>query len=93
MVFLVRMRQSNKCGSVTNVEIIILHFWCSHLSQHPLPPARQQPHLLIPSAQNSQPRKNEELKNEIQLPTNRIVLLWPTYTEPRAKRGTLGTQR
>ena len=24
--------------------------WCGSLSQHPLPPARHQPHLLIPSA-------------------------------------------
>ena len=37
-------------------------------------------------------KKNKESRNEIQLPTNRIVLPWPTYTEPRAKRGRLGIQ-
>ena len=39
--------------------------------------------------------KNNEITNlyEIQFPTNCIVLPWPMYTEPRAKRGRLGTQR
>ena len=33
------------------------------LSQHPLPPGRHQPHLLIPSAQsNSQKTKNPEMR-------------------------------
>ena len=41
---------------------------------------------------NNQPGKNKESRNEIQLSANRIVLPWPTYTEPRAKRGRLGTQ-
>ena len=92
--FLVQMRQSDKCGSVRNDDIfnLTLGICCRPLSQHPLPPARHQPHLLIPSAQNNQPGKNKEPRNEIELPTNRIVLPWPTYTEPRAKRGRLGTQ-
>ena len=41
---------------------------------------------------NQAGKKNKESRNEIQLPTNRIVLPWPMYTEPRAKRGRLGTQ-
>ena len=41
---------------------------------------------------NNQPEKSKEPRNEIQLPTNRIVLPWSTYTEPRAKRGRLETQ-
>ena len=32
------------------------------------------------------------IENFAKLLTNRIVLLWSTYTEPRAKRGRLGTQ-
>ena len=105
MAFLVQIRQSNKCGSVRNDEIsnqLALGIWCGPLSQHPLPPARHQPHLLIPSAltatfidsirPNNQPGKNKKSRNEIQLSTNRIILPWPTYTEPRAKRGRLGTQ-
>ena len=56
------------------------------LSQHPLPPARHQPHLLIPSTQDNIPGKNEEFRDEIQLPTNLIILPWSTYTEPRVKR-------
>ena len=59
------------------------------MSQQPLPPARHQRHLLIPSAPNNQPAKNKESGNEIQLSTNLIVLPWPTYTELRAKRGRL----
>jgi len=31
-------------------------------------------------------------ENFAKLSTNRIVLLWSTYTEPRTKRGRLGTQ-
>ena len=31
-------------------------------------------------------------RNEIQLPTNRMVLPWSTYKEPRAKRGRLESQ-
>ena len=41
---------------------------------------------------NNQPKKSKEPRNEIQLPTNRIVLPWSTFTERRAKRGSLGTQ-
>ena len=41
---------------------------------------------------NSQPGKNKESRNETQLSANCIVLPWPTYTEPRAKIGRLGTQ-
>ena len=44
------------------------------MSQHPLPPTRHQPHLLIPSAQTLN-QENKESKNEIQLPTNHIVCL------------------
>ena len=29
------------------------------------------------------PEKSKESRKEIQLPTNYIVLPWPTYTEPR----------
>ena len=38
------------------------------------------------------PVKSREPRNEIQLQTNHIVLPWPTYIEPRAKTGRLGTQ-
>ena len=41
---------------------------------------------------NNQPGKNKKSRNEIELSVNCIVLPWPTYTEPRAKRGRLGTQ-
>ena len=40
---------------------------------------------------NNQSRKSKESRNEIKLPINRIIWPWPTYTEPRAKRGRLGT--
>ena len=91
MAFLVQMRQSNKCGSVGNDKT---YTWdlVRLLSQHPLPPARHQPRLLIPSMETINQEKNKESRNEIQLLTNCIVLPWPTYTKPRAKRGRLGTQ-
>ena len=41
---------------------------------------------------NNEPEKSKEPRNEIQLSTNHIVLLWSTYIEPRAKTGRLGTQ-
>ena len=59
------------------------------LGQHPLPPARHQPHHLIPSTQtiNQEEAHNPE---KYQFQTNRIILPWPTYAESRAKRGRLG---
>ena len=47
MAFLVKMKQSNKCGSVRNDEIINLHLLWALDSRFSLPPARHQPHLLI----------------------------------------------
>ena len=72
MAFLVQIRQSNKCGSARNDEIIELHLGsgisCGPLSQYPLPPARHQPHLLIPSAQtiNQERTKNPEMRSNFQ---------------------------
>ena len=70
MAFLVQMAQSNKCGSVRNDEIINLHLGsgCGPMSQHPLPPGRHQPHLLIPSAQtiNHEKTKNPEMRSNFQ---------------------------
>ena len=63
---LVQMRKSNKCGSVPQMMKIqlTLGIWCGPLSQHPLPSARHQPHLLIPSAQtiNQKKAKNPEMR-------------------------------
>ena len=55
------MRQSNKCGSVRNEEIFNLHLRSGAI---PLPPAKHQPHLLIPSAQkiNQKKAKNQEMR-------------------------------
>ena len=61
------------------------------LSQHPLPSARHQSHSLILSAQTINQKKTEP-RNQVQHPTNHIILSCSTYTEPRAKRGRLGTQ-
>ena len=41
---------------------------------------------------NNEPEKSKESRNEIQLPTNRVVLPWSTHTEPKVKRGRLGPQ-
>ena len=93
MVFLVQMRQSYKCGSVRNHEIISLHLGsCAPFSQDPLPPARHQLQLFAPSAQtiNQEKKKNPEMRSNFQ--TNHIILSRPMYTEPRAKRGRFGSQ-
>ena len=71
MAFLVQIRQSNKCGSVRNDEIsnqLALGIWCGPLSQHPLPAARHQPHLLIPSALtiNQEKTENPEMRSNFQ---------------------------
>ena len=93
MVFLGQMRQSYKSGSVRNHEIISLHLGsCVPFSQDPLPPARHQLQLFVPSAQtiNEEKKKNPEMRSNFQ--TNHIILSRPTYTELRAKRGRFGSQ-
>ena len=95
MAFLVKLRQSNKCGSVRNDEIISLHLGSGARALESASPAScKTPATFIDSIRpNNQPgKKSKESRNEIQLPINRIVLPWPTYTKPRAKRGKLGTQ-
>ena len=92
MAFLVEMRQSNKYGSLGNGEIINLHLVCG------ASPWISIPCLLVETSHiywfhpPKQLGKNKEFRNEIQLPTNRIVLPWPIYTQARAKRGRLRTQ-
>ena len=51
-----------------------------------MPLARHQPHLLIPLAQNNQAGKNKNPRNEIKLPTNRIVLLSLCTQNPRLRK-------
>ena len=41
-----------KCKEWWNIQLTV-GIWCGPLSQHPLPPARHQPHLLIPSTQTT----------------------------------------
>ena len=50
--FLVQMRQSNKrqCKEWWNIELT-LRIWWEPFSQHPLPPARHQPHSFLPPKQ------------------------------------------
>ena len=47
---------------------LTLGTWCGPLSQHPLPPARHQPHLLIPSPQtiNQKQAKKPEMRSNFQ---------------------------
>ena len=91
--FLVQMRQSNKCGSVRNDEIFNLHLGSGAGPWVSIPCLLQDTsHIYWFHPPNQIARKNKEPRNEIQLPTNGIVLPSSTYTEPRAKRGRLGTQ-
>ena len=52
-----------KCNEWWNIQLT-LGIWCGPLSQHPLPPARHQPHLMIPSAEtiNQKEAKNPEMR-------------------------------
>ena len=62
------------------------------MTEHPLPPARHQPHLLILSTQTTSQKKTKypEMKfNSQQIVSYCLCLI---YTEPRAKEGRLGTQ-
>ena len=34
---------------------------------------------------NNQPGRSKEFRNQIKLPTNRIILPWPICTEPRLR--------
>ena len=58
MAFLVKMKQSNKCGSVRNDEIINLH-----LGSGTGPSSCKTPATLIPSAQRTNQEKNKEFRN------------------------------
>ena len=61
--------------------------------ESPSPASSTTPATFIDSIRpRNYPGKSKEPRNEIQLPTNHIVLPWSTYTEPRGKRGRLGTQ-
>ena len=91
--FVVQMRQSNKCGSVRNDEIFNLHLGSGAGPWVSIPCLLQDTsHIYWFHPPKQIARKNKEPRNEIQLPTNHIVLPWSTYTEPRGKRGRLGTQ-
>ena len=85
-------RQSNKCGSVGNNEIINLDLgsgvgpWVSN------PCVLQDTCHIYWFHPPKQPGKNKECRNEIELPTNLTVLPWPTNTELRANRHRFGTQ-
>ena len=87
--FLVLMRQSNKCGSVRNDEIFNLHVGSG------VGPWVSIPCLMQDTSHiywfHSPKQLTRKLRIEIQFQSNRIVLPWPTYKEPMAKRGRLGT--
>ena len=62
--FLVQMVKFDKCRSVTNDDIFNLHLGSGGgpWSQHPLPSARHQPHLLIPSGKTIYQKKTKNPK-------------------------------
>ena len=87
------MRQYNKCRSVRNDEIFNYTWDLVQALESTFPASCKTLAVFIdPIHPNNQPEKSKEPGNYIQLPTNHIVLPWSTYTEPRAKRGRLGTQ-
>ena len=91
--FPVQMRQSNTCGSVRNDEIFNLHLGSGACPWVSIPCLLQDTsHIYWFHPPKQLTRKKQEPKNEIQLPANCIALPWSTYTEPRSKRGRLGTQ-
>ena len=91
--FLVQTRQSNKCGSARNDEILNLHLGSCAGPWISIPFLLQDISHIYRFHRSKQltKKKSKEPRNQIQLPTNRIVLPWSTYTEPRAERGRLRT--
>ena len=92
-ISLAQMRQSDKCGSVRNDKIFNLHLgsgagpWdiitcilqdTSHINWHHLPKQSN--------------KKKQKILKKYRTPKNCIILPWPTYTEPRADRGSPGAQ-
>ena len=84
-----------KCKKWSNIQLT-LGIWCRPLNQHPLPPARHQPHLLIPLAQtvNHKIAINAEMRlNSKQIITYCLGLrtqnpgLREVDLEPSPKRG------
>ena len=84
-----------KCKEWWNIQLTS-GIWCGLLSQHPLPPARHQPHFLIPYAQttNQKKAKNPEMRfNSQQIVSYCLGLrtqnpgLREVDLEPSSKRG------
>ena len=67
-----------KCKEWWNIQLT-LGIWCRPLSQHPLPPARHQPHLLIPSAQSNSQKKLSAIRG-----ANRTEALVSLYWSSRS---------
>ena len=87
------MKQSNKCGRVRMMKYSTYTWDLVRAIQSAFPASCKTPATLINSiCPYNSPEKRKEPRNEIQLPANPIVLPWPTYTDPRAKRGGCGTQ-
>ena len=93
MAFLVQMTQTNERGSVRNDGIFDIHLGIG------VGPSISIPCLLQGTSQiywfhlpKQLTRKKERIQNEIQLPTNCILLPWYMSTEPRTKKGRFGTQ-
>ena len=91
--FLLRVEQSNKCGSVTINEVFNVPLGsCTgslvSIPNRPFSLARHQLHSLIQSAQTITQKKVKN-PDKIELLASCIKLPWPTYTEPRVKKGTL----
>ena len=91
MISLAQMRQSYECESKESWNIqLTLGIWTRPLGQPTMLPARNHPHLLIPSAQTI----NQEKSNNSEVRCNSRQIIWYclVYTEPRLKGGRLGTQ-
>ena len=88
VISLTKLRQSNGCRSLRNDEIFNLPL------RSGAGPWVSTPYLLQDTShiqwfhlpKQSTKKKQKFLKKNTQLPTNRIKLPWPSYTEPMAKR-------
>ena len=80
-----------KCKKWWNIQLK-LGIWFHPLSQHHLPPARNQPRLLIPYAWtiNSEKAKNPEMRLNSQQIVSYCLVVY--VQRPSDKRGRVGTQ-
>ena len=86
------MGQANECGSVRMMENSTYTWDLVRTLESAYSVSCKTPTTSNGSSTQTINQEEAQSPKNAQLQTNRIVLSWTTYTQPRAKRGRLGTQ-